>query len=90
MNKHECKKYITRAYNRLVIQSKSMNPENLAIEMDRVIKSESKIYTAYAKLAIHNLNKSATKITAKQLMAQIDVIPKIYNQTDVIIKANEL
>ena len=42
MNKHECKKYITRAYNRLVIQSKSMNPENLAIEMDRVIKSESK------------------------------------------------
>lgn len=83
MNKQECKKYIKRAYYRLIKQSKSMTPENIAIAMKNEIDYESEIYIAYAKLAMHNLNNSATVITAKQLAAQIDVIPRIYKQQEV-------
>ena len=90
MNRNECKKYIKRAYSRLLFQNKTMNPENLAIEMEREIKEESKLYTAYAKLAMHNLNKSASEITANQLVAQIDIIPKIYSQADVIVRTQKL
>lgn len=90
MNKTELKKYIKRAYARMKYQSKAMTPENIAIEMDREIKNESKIYIAYAKLAMHDLNKSASKVTAKQLVAQIDVIPNIYSQIDVMLKAKNL
>lgn len=90
MNKTELKKYIKRAYARMKYQSKAMTPENIAIEMDREIKNESKIYIAYAKLAMHDLNKSASKVTAKQLVAQIDVIPNIYSQIDVMFKAKNL
>ena len=90
MNKTELKKYIKRAYARMKYQSKAMTPENIAIEMNREIKNESKIYIAYAKLAMHDLNKSASKVTAKQLVAQIDVIPNIYSQIDVMLKAKNL
>lgn len=90
MNKNECKKYIKRAFNRMKIQSKSMTPENIAIEMKREIDNESEIYIAYAKLAMHNLNNSATEITAKQLAMQIDVVPQIYNPIDAIIKSKSL
>ena len=90
MNKTELKKYIKRAYARMKYQSKAMTPENIAIEMDREIKNESTIYIAYAKLAMHDLNKSASKVTAKQLVAQIDVIPNIYSQIDVMLKAKNL
>lgn len=90
MNKTELKKYIKRAYARMEYQSKAMTPENIAIEMDREIKNESKIYIAYAKLAMHNLNKSASKVTAKQLAAQIDVIPNVYSQIDVMLKAKKM
>lgn len=90
MNKTELKKYIKRAYARMKYQSKTMTPENIAIEMDREIKNESKIYIAYAKLAMHNLNKSASKVTAKQLADQIDVIPNVYSQIDVMLKAKKL
>lgn len=90
MNKIECKKYIRRAYERLSYQGKSMNPENLAKEMEKEINNESKIYIAYAKIAMHNLNNSANDITAKDLIEQIDVIHKLYSKIDVIIKAENL
>ena len=90
MNRYECKKYLRRAYKRLVIQSKPMNPENIAVEMQKEIEKESKKYIAYAKLAIHNLNKSATKIDTKQLTSQIDVIDKIYNFTDMLSKIEKM
>ena len=83
MNKQECKKYLKRAYYSLIKQSKSMTPENIEIAM----KNESEIYIAYAKLAMHNLNNSATVITANQLAAQIDIIPRIYKQQDVVEKS---
>ena len=90
MNKNECKKYMKRAYARLLFYSKTMNPKNLAIEMEREIKNESKVYIAYAKLAMHNLNKSASDITAKQLVSEINYISKVYNQLDVMTKSQNL
>lgn len=90
MNKNECKKYIKRAYFKLFSQKKSMTPENLAIEMRREINNEADIYISYAKLAIHNLNKSATKVTDKELASQIDILPTIYNQSCAIQKAMRL
>lgn len=87
MNKQECKKYLKRAYYSLIKQSKSMTPENIAIAMKNEIDYESEIYIAYAKLAMHNLNNSATVITANQLAAQIDIIPRIYKQQDVVEKS---
>lgn len=90
MNRNECKKYVKRAYQRLSMQSKVMTPENIAIEMQREIKSEGEIYIAYAKIAMNNLNKSATEITAKQLTNEIDIIPKIYTQKEILVKAEKL
>lgn len=90
MNKVECKKYIRRAYSQMALQSKSMTPENIAIEMERQINNESKVYIAYAKLAMHNLNKSASSITAKQLASEINCISKVHNQQDVMTKSQNL
>lgn len=90
MNKNECKKYIKRAYTRMLVESKEMTPRNIAIEMEKEIKDESKVYIAYAKLAMHNLNKSASEITSKQLKEQIDVIPNIYSKIEVLSKAEKL
>lgn len=90
MNKQECKKYLKRAYYRLIKQSKSMTPENIAIAMKNEIDYENEIYIAYAKLAMHNLNNSATVITAKQLVSQIDVIPRIYKQQDIVKKLKNI
>lgn len=90
MNKVECKKYIRRAYSQMALQSKSMTPENIAIEMERQINNESKVYIAYAKLAMHNLIKSASEINEKQLTSQIDVISKIYNKSDIVEKSKKL
>lgn len=90
MNKNECKKYINRACCRLLSQNKSMTSENLEIEMKKVINDEADVYIAYGKLAIHNLNKSATEITIRELLKQIDVIPKIYNPKDIIIKSKKI
>lgn len=90
MNKSECKKYIKRSYSRMAFYSKTMTPKNIAIEMEREINQERKVYIAYAKVAMHNLNKSATEITAKQLTSEIDTITRLYNQLDVMTKAKAL
>lgn len=90
MNKNECKKYIKRAYYRMFSQNKSMTVGNLEIEMKKVINDEADTYIAYGKIAIHNLNKSATEITAKELECQIDVIPKIYTKSQVIEKTKKM
>jgi len=90
MNKIECKKYIRRAFRNMKKQNKSMTPRNLALEMEREIKEESLIYMAYGELAMHLLNKSATEITAKQLASEVDVIPSIYSNSEIILKSKNL
>ena len=90
MNKVECKKYIRRAFRKMKNQNKNMTPQNLAIEMEREIKEEALIYMAYGELAMHLLNKSATEITAKQLASEVDVIPSIYSNSEIILKSKNL
>lgn len=90
MNKVECKKYIRRAFRKMKNQNKSMIPQNLAIEMERAIKEETSIYIAYGKIAMHLLSKSATQITAKQLASEVDVIPTIYSNSEIILKSKNL
>lgn len=90
MNKIECKKYIRKAFRKMKNQNKSMTPQNLAIEMERAIKEDSSMYIAYGKIAMHLLNKSATQITAKQLVSEVDVIPIIYNSEEIVLNAKKL
>lgn len=90
MNKRECKKYIKQAFHVLSSQNMSMNPKNLEICMKKVIKQEERIYVAYGKMAMYLLNNSATDITAKQLAEEIDVIPRIYSEIDLVNKTESM
>lgn len=90
MNKRECKKYVRRAFYELCSRNMTKNPTNLEICMKKVINEDTRKYMAYGKMAMYNLNNSATVITAKQLIEEIDVIPKIYNEIDLINKAERL
>lgn len=90
MNKRECKKYIKQAFNKLSLQNMEINPKNLEICMKRVIKEEERIYVAYGKMAMYLLNNSATEITAKQLAEEVDIIPRVYNEIDLINKTESM
>lgn len=78
MNKNECKKYLKRAYKRLRVQGNNITPENIEVEMSKVINKEAEKYIYFAKRAVDTLNNSATEINEKELDAEIDVIVKIY------------
>ncbi len=90
MNKVECKKYLKRTLKSLTYQRKSINYKNLEEEMGKEMNYDVKVYTAYAKLSLYTLLNSNTDITSKQLCKEIDVIPKIYQFSDVIEKAKKL
>lgn len=90
MNKNECKKYLKRAVRALINKNKSITVSNLEMEMQEVINSESKIYIAYSKIALHTLLRSATKITPNELATEIDTISKIYNINDILAKSKDL
>ena len=40
MNKQECKKYIKKAYKRLMEHNKTLNEENIEYEMKNVLKEQ--------------------------------------------------
>lgn len=90
MNKQECKKYLKRAYKKIEEQNKSITPSNIEIEMRKQIKAEEEIYIAYSKMALHTLLHSATIITTKHLEEEIDTMDELYNEVEIIIKANSL
>lgn len=90
MNKNECKKYIRKTFNNLLKQRKEITMQNLEIQMKKEINNEMKLYLAYGKIAIHNINLSANKITIKEMMAQIDTISSLYSQSEAIKKAETL
>ena len=58
------------------------------MEMD--IYTDAAIYISYAKIGMHNLDKSASEITLEQLQKQIDVVTKIYSPLEAIKKANKI
>ncbi len=91
MNKKECKKYVRRAYKRLVELNKSLDEENIEQEMKNVLEEQMKEYIAYSKIAVRNMNNSGNlEITLKDILAQIDILPKIYPKYKAIDIANKL
>ena len=78
MNKQECKKYIRRAYKKIIDFNKSLNEQ---IEE----------YIAYSKIAVHNMKHSGNiEITLKDLLSQVDILPKIYTKFDAITASKKL
>lgn len=91
MNKKECKKYVKRAFKRIIETRKNLTPENIEIEIMNSINDETEIYASYGKIAMYNLKNSATVITAEQLERQIDIIPTIYKtQSKILEKAKQI
>ena len=90
MNKYQCKKYIKKAYCNIKEQNKTLTMENLEIELKKQIEKETGIYIDCAKIALNNLSHSANDISAKDLISQLDVILKIYDERQIILKANKL
>lgn len=91
MNKQECKKYIRKAYKRLISSNKTLNEKNIELEMKNVLNEEIMEYIAYSKIAVHNMRKSGNlKITLKDILAQIDILPTIYSKYNAVNVANKL
>lgn len=85
MNKQECKKYLIRAYRKLEKDNKSLNEQNIEYEMKNIVESQITEYIAYSKIAIHNMKNSGNlEITLKDLLSQIDILPRIYNREEAI------
>lgn len=84
MNKTECKKYVRKAFNKMKANNMELTPKNMEKCMREVINNETRLYVAYGKMAMHILNNSATTISAKQLVSEIDVIPKLYDEVNLI------
>ena len=91
MNKNECKKYLKKAYKQVIAHNKSITPKNIEDEMKKVIDEQGVEYIAYAKIAVDNMKTSANEvITIKDLINEIDVIPRIYTTLSAIKKAENL
>ena len=81
MNKQECKKYFKKAYKKIIEQNKNLNTKNIEFEMKNIAKEQLTEYIAYSKIAVNNMKSSGNlKITLKDLLAQIDILPKIYSK----------
>ena len=89
MNKQECKKYFKKAYKKIIEQNKNLNTKNIEFEMKNIAKEQLTEYIAYSKIAVNNMKSSGNlKITLKDLLAQIDILPKIYSKENAIELAN--
>ena len=91
MNKQECKKYFKKAYKKIIEQNKNLNTKSIVFEMKNFAKEQFTEYIAYSKIAVNNMKSSGNlKITLKDLLAQIDILPKIYSKERAINVANKL
>ena len=91
MNKQECKKYLKRAYKKLIENKENMNVKNIENNMKLVLEQQASEYIAYSKIAVNNmLNSGNIEITLEDLLAQIDVLPKVYTKCDAIKASNNL
>ena len=84
MNRVECKKYIRKALKKISAKNISISEENLERCIKEVINDESRLYIAYGKMALHILKNSATEIAAKTLIGELDVIPRLYSDYEII------
>ena len=91
MNKHECKKYLKRAYKKIKEHNKNLDIENIEFEMEMVVREQMNEYIAYSKIAIYNMIKSGNiEITLKDLLSEIDILPTIYSKEKAIEIAKKL
>lgn len=91
MNKNECKKYLKKAYKQVIAHNKSITPKNIEDEMKKVIDEQGVEYIAYAKIAVDNMKTSANEvITLRDLLNEIEVLPRIYTTLSAIKKAENL
>lgn len=91
MNKQECKKYIRKAYKRLLDLNKTLNEENIEQEMKNVLEEQMEEYIAYSKISVWNMKNSGNlEITLKDILAEIDILPTIYPKYKAIEMANKL
>lgn len=79
MNKQECKKYVKRAYKRIIDRNKNLSEENIEHEMKNILEEEMIEYIWYAKIAVHNMKNSGNlEITLKDILTEIDILLMIY------------
>lgn len=91
MNKQECKRYFRKAYKKLIEHNKNLSEENIEMEMKSIINEQMNEYIAYSKIAVNNMKSSGNiEITLKDLLSQIDILPKIYSKEQAINTANKL
>lgn len=91
MNKEVCKRYLTKAYKRIEKDNKSLNEKNIEYELRNLFDDQIKEYIAYSKIALCNMKRSGNlEITLKDLLLQIDTLPRIYNTKEAIKVANQL
>lgn len=90
MNKNECKKYLKRTVKKLLINNHDLTIQNLKTQMQVEIEKDSSIYIAYSLIALHTLQNSTSLLTAKELEREIDVVTKLYDKQEAIIKAKNL
>ena len=91
MYKQECKKYLIKAYKKITEQNKNLNTKNIEFEIKNIAKEQLTEYIAYSKIAVNNMNCSGNiQITLKDLLYQIDILPRIYSKENAIDIANKL
>lgn len=90
MNKGECKKYLKKSFDSIKAQNKSITMHNLEKLMKYQINNETKLYIAYSKIALYTLLNSGTSITLENLLKEVEIMPKIYNEIDAIKFADRL
>ena len=91
MNKNKCKKYLRKAYKKVIAHNKSITPKNIEDEMKSVIAEDGLKYIAFAKIAVYNMQNCANDvIKIEDLVAEIDCLTRIYSEYHAIEKAKSL
>ncbi len=91
MNRTKCKKYLTKAYTHTIAQNKSITPENIEMEMKKVIEQENLEYIAYSKIAVYDMQNSANEmITLNDLLKEVDILPEVYTKMAAILRAKKI
>ena len=91
MDKNDCKKYLKRGYSKITENKEKLNVKNIEYYMKKVTDEQMKEYISYSKIAMNNLaNSGNIEITLKDLLGEIDILPRIYTKEDAIFTANRL
>ena len=91
MNKNDCKKYLKRAFKKIKENKEKLNVKSIEYYMKKVTDDQMKEYISYSKIAMNNLTNSGNiEITLKDLLEEIDILPRVYTKDEAISTANKL